>query len=109
MGTFRDLRRANIRVLDVDAPEMRLFSRQRANEAREHLLRVIKSPVDPDGKYAPEFFEANEVLIDVLCGRFDCFGRILGDILVDGVSIKDALLRSSHFKPYTKKKSDDKQ
>jgi endonuclease YncB( thermonuclease family) len=106
MGTFRDLRRANIRILDVDAPEMRLLSRHRANEAREHLLRVIKAPVDPADKYAPEFFEANEVLVDVHCGRFDCFGRILGDILVDGVSIKDSLLRNPLFKRYTKKKSE---
>lgn len=110
MGTFRDLRSANVRVLDIDAPEMKLLSRQRGLEAREHLIRVIKAPIDPADKYAPEFFEANEVLVDVHCGRFDCFGRILGEVLVDGVSIKDSLLRNPLFKPYTtKKKSDDQQ
>ena len=109
MGTFRDLRLVNVRVLDIDAPEMKGASRKRGLEAREHLLRVIGAPVDPADKRAPEFFEANDVRVDVHCGRFDCFGRVLGDVFVDGESIKEALLQNPLFKIYTKNKSDHQQ
>lgn len=105
MGAFRDLRQVNVRILDVSAPEMNLQTRKMALEAREHLLRVIKAPVDPNNKYDPEYFEANEVLIDVHCGRFDAFGRILGEVYIDDESIKGALLANSLYKPYVRKRS----
>jgi endonuclease YncB( thermonuclease family) len=99
MGSFRDVRKANVRVLDVDAPDAQA-SRQ---EARALLIRTIGAPVDPKGKYAPEFFDCHDVRVDVVCGPFDCFGRILGDIQVGGASIKDALLASALFVPYVQK------
>lgn len=105
MGAFRDLRQINVRIRDVDAPEMNLLSRKRGLEAREHLMRVIKAPVDHNKKYDPEYFEANVVLVDVHCGRFDAFGRILGDVHVDGKSIKAALLANPLYKPYEKKQT----
>ena len=102
MGSFREVRRANVRILDVDAPDAPDSTESR-QAARAHLIRVIGAPVDPKGKYAPAYFDEHDVRVDVVCGGFDCFGRILGDIQVGGASIKDALLASPLFVPYVKK------
>jgi endonuclease YncB( thermonuclease family) len=107
MGTFREVRQVNVRILDVNAPEVNLLTRKMGLEAREHLLRVIKAPVDPNNKHDPEYFEANDVRVDVHCGRFDPFGRILGEVHVDGESIKGALLANPLYKPYERKRSGD--
>ena len=103
MGTPGDIRQANIRILGVNAPEKKLASRKAGLEAREHLLRVIKAPVDPKKKHDPEYFEQNDVRVDVHCGHFDAFGRILGEIHVDGESIEGALLENPLYKPYVRK------
>lgn len=82
-------RRARLRLLRIDAPEMHdkdASIRLRANEAKAYLWQQLSS--------------ASEL---VLCtGKTDSFGRWLSEVWVDGVNVNQRLLDLGLAQPFVR-------
>lgn len=101
MGATKDLCKLKCRVADLDACEIRGEFAEHGREARLELVKRLNCKIDPDDKYNERFFSDNVVLIDVLCGKFDKYGRVLVYVApVGGEWINETICETEHFAEY---------
>ncbi|WP_210185673.1 thermonuclease family protein [Bauldia litoralis] len=90
LGFYIWIRKQRIRMLDIDAPEMRGESKVVGAAATEYLKTLI------DGK---------EVILRTSKGkdgadRDDSFGRWLGTVYLDGLDVNQEMIRAGQAVPY---------
>lgn len=90
LGFYVWIRKQRIRLLDIDAPEVRGESKEAGLAASEYLKGLI------DGK---------TVIIRTAKGkdgadRDDSFGRWLATIFLDGLDVNQEMMRTGHAVPY---------
>ncbi|MEP2120006.1 MAG: thermonuclease family protein [Bauldia litoralis] len=90
LGFYIWIKKQRIRMLDIDAPEMRGESKVAGAAATEYLKTLI------DGK---------EIILRTSKGkdgadRDDSFGRWLGTVYLDGVDVNQQMIRAGHAVPY---------
>jgi micrococcal nuclease len=67
--------RWRIRLLRINAPELRKQTKQKGIIVRDTLRNLILNKI-----------------VKVKCGKFDAFGRILGEVYLDDLNISSELL-----------------
>ncbi len=90
LGFYIWIRRQRIRLLGIDAPEVKGETKVAGNAAAEYLTSLI---------------EEKTVILRTVKGkddsdRHDSFGRWLGTIYLGGVDINNEMLRAGHAVPY---------
>jgi endonuclease YncB( thermonuclease family) len=95
------------RLNGIDSFEIKNTNEALKNKAHEALLFVynfITKKEVPDVQDTKKFIEddlnKNIYLINIKCGKFDKFGRILIDVLQDNVNLSDLLIENKLAYPY---------
>ena len=89
LGFHTSLKNQRIRLLDVDAPELR--------DKDEELKRLAFEAKD----FVASLVEGKEIIIRST--GFDSFGRILAHVWIDGESLSNILLEKKLAIPYFRK------
>lgn len=101
--------RFQCRLVGIDAAELRGESREYGQAARQTLLRYLDIAGDPSGMYSPAYFNSNPIFVDVSCGKFDKYGRLLIQVRRNAgfvpcafsrPYVNDALANEEHFNAY---------
>ena len=92
------LHKERVRIYGIDTPE----SRTRDLEEKKYGLAAKE--------FVKNFVKANKGGIILRTEKYDAkgkFGRSLGDIVVDGVSMSDTMIKEHHAVPYYGQSKDD--
>lgn len=90
LGFYVWIRKQRIRLLDIDAPEVRGESKEAGLAASEYLKGLI------DGKTVIIRTAKGKDGVD----RDDSFGRWLATIYLDGLDVNEEMMRAGHAVPY---------
>ena len=84
----------SLRIKDIQAPEKRLGKKVKECEKKLGLKAALFTE--------KKINEGQKKLIKIEGTRLDSFGRLLGDIIIDGVSLRDILIENQqarYWKP----------
>jgi len=86
--------KVSLRIKDIQAPEKRLGKKVKECEKKLGLKAALFTE--------KKINEGQKKLIKIEGTRLDSFGRLLGDIIIDGVSLRDILIenqKARYWKP----------
>ena len=84
----------SLRIKDIQAPEKRLGKKVKECEKKLGLKAALFTE--------KKINEGQKKLIKIEEARLDSFGRLLGDVIIDGVSLRDILIENKivrYWKP----------
>jgi endonuclease YncB( thermonuclease family) len=94
-------RKVNCRLQGINARELRGPDKEQGKQARGELLRALEVAEDPSGRYNEAFFDASPHYVDIACGRFEKYGRVLVEIAPVGKgSVNMKLCDTPYFEVY---------
>lgn len=93
LGFYIELRAQRIRLLGIDAPEVKGETREAGQAAKAFLKDLV---------------EGRWIIIRTVKGkddgdRADSFGRWLGVLYLDGVDVNEAMMAAGHAVPYAER------
>lgn len=97
-GKNRELCKLKCRISGLDACEIRGEDAEHGKLARKELVSRLACEVDPEDKYNEKFFSEHVCTVDILCGKFDKYGRVLVDVApVGGEYINKSICEESIY------------
>lgn len=97
-----------VRLFGVDTAEIRGSTRERALEARSRVLSLVTNGTVPDSlarKALRARLSEDPFLVDIECGDFDKYGRVLARVFVrGGRSLSDTLIEEGLAVEYLSKR-----
>jgi endonuclease YncB( thermonuclease family) len=102
VGQGGELRKVKCRLSGVDACEIRGADSEHGRRARLALVEALRCPIDAEDRYGEAFFDAVVFRVDVACGAFDKYGRVLVEVAPEGGDSVNASLceESDYFRAY---------
>jgi endonuclease YncB( thermonuclease family) len=93
-GKDRELCKLKCRISGIDAGS----DAENGKLARRELVSRLQCEVDPEDKYNEKFFSEHVSTVDVLCGKFDRYGRVLVDVApVGGEYVNKTIVSSEEY------------
>jgi endonuclease YncB( thermonuclease family) len=92
MGTFYKF---IVRLAGIDSFELKSENeilRNKAIIARNKLLDLLTGNTISKYEYSETYFKEHVIIVDIHCNRFDKYGRLLGEIFIDGINVNKYLL-----------------
>lgn len=103
----------NCRLNGIDTPEMRggdEDEKAAAIKARDHLIFLLagqKIGKDVSRKNIREFFSERNIVLQIKCGDFDKYGRLLIEIIKEGFFINFKMISDGFAGEYSGKTKSD--